>query len=53
MTVLIGAALEPAGDLIEADAAREAAYGLLDVLRALGYRARGRHDSGGDQHDVV
>ena len=36
VTVLIGAALEPAGDLIEADAAREAADGLLDELRALG-----------------
>ncbi len=36
VVVLPGAAVEPAGDLVEADVAREAVEGVVDALRRLG-----------------
>lgn len=41
LTVIAGAAVEPAGDLVEADVAREAANGVLADLEALGLARAG------------
>ncbi|NMO89621.1 DUF389 domain-containing protein [Actinomycetospora sp. TBRC 11914] len=41
VVVLPGAAVEPAGDLVEADVARESVDGLVEALRALGIERDG------------